>query len=576
MKSIITTVLLCLSIFTLNAQQAGDLDTTFNTGTGANGELNCVTLQPDGKVLIGGYLSSYNGTSRKRIARINADGSLDATFNPGSGVNGSNSHLSTIALQPDGKILIGGNFNNYSGTSRNRIARLNADGSLDVTFDPGSGANVVNPGSGVAIVRHIALQPDGKMLIGGSFTSYNGAARNRIARLNADGSLDASFNPGIGASGEVYSIALQPDGKILIGGPFTSYNGTSRNGIARLNADGSLDASFDPGSGALNSNHIACIALQPDGKILIGGYFTSYNGTSRNRIARLNVNGSLDVSFNPGIGANADAVLSIALQPDGKILIGGGFSSYQGTSRNRIARLNADGILDVTFNPGTGATYSVEAIALQPNGKILIGGSFFLYNGISSNNIARIYGNISISSPIVYTDSISSIGQQVAWAYANVSSDGGAPVVSRGFCYNTTGNPTLANSTVQVGSGVGSYSVSLSGLQPNTGYYVRAFATNSVGTAYGNELSFTTAGLGLNSLNKPKIRVYPNPTTDVVQVECPMGSCIKFRDLQGRLLKEVTTQSPVVSLNLDAYSRGSYVLEIDNQGKHYQQKVVKQ
>ena len=156
--------------------------------------------------------------------------------------------------------------------------RLNADGSLDTSFNPGSGAN--------SVVTSIALQPDNKIIIGGEFTSYNGTARNYIARLNADGSLDTSFNPGSGANSTVYSVALQPDNKIIIGGEFTSYNGTARNRLARLNADGSLDTSFNPGSGA--SNTVYSIALQPDNKIIIGGYFTSYNGTDRNRLARLN------------------------------------------------------------------------------------------------------------------------------------------------------------------------------------------------------------------------------------------------------------------------------------------------
>jgi uncharacterized delta-60 repeat protein len=259
-------------------------------------------------------------------------GSIDHSFNPtdigfGNG-DGANNWVRSTVLQPDGKILIGGSFTAYNGTTRNSIARLNADGSLDASFNPGTGAN--------DWVHSIALQPDGKILIGGKFTAYNGTTRNRIARLNTDGSLDASFNPGTGADHWVNSIALQPDGKILIGGEFTAYNGTTSNYIARLNTDGSLDASFNPRTGA--DHWVNSIALQPDGKILIGGYFDTYNGTTRNRIARLNTDGSLDASFNPGTGAN-DGVRSIALQPDGKILIGGLFTAYNGTGRNRVARI---------------------------------------------------------------------------------------------------------------------------------------------------------------------------------------------------------------------------------------------
>jgi uncharacterized delta-60 repeat protein len=367
-------------------QGAGDLDLSFNSaGTGANSTVRTTAVQADGKIIFGGDFTSYNGTSRNKIARINADGSLDATFNPGTGADDG---VYTTALQADGKILIGGYLTSYNATSRNKIARLNADGSLDTSFNPGTGA--------VSRVRTTAVQADGKIIIGGEFTSYNGTSRNYIARLNADGSLDATFNPGTGANNFVSTTALQTDGKIIIGGDFTSYNGTPRNYIARLNTDGSLDTSFNPGTGA-NINFFTS-AVQSDGKIIIGGNFTSYNGTSRNRIARLNTDGSLDATFNPGTGAN-HYVYTIALQADGKIIIGGWFTSYNGTTRNRIARLNADGGLDANFNPGTGVNDEVFTSAVKADGKIIIGGGFNTYNGTSRNYIASIYSNSCTTPP---------------------------------------------------------------------------------------------------------------------------------------------------------------------------------
>ena len=134
-------------------------------------------------------------------------------------------------------------------------------------------------------VLALASLGTGKILIGGTFTFYGGVGRNRIARLNADGSLDAGFDPGLGADNDVWAIAVQGDGKILIGGDFTSYDGTARNRLARLNADGSLDTTFDPGSGA--DSTVFRIAVQGDGRILIAGAFTEYDGTPRNRIARI-------------------------------------------------------------------------------------------------------------------------------------------------------------------------------------------------------------------------------------------------------------------------------------------------
>jgi uncharacterized delta-60 repeat protein len=304
-------------------------DVGFNFGDGFNGIVQAIAVQSNGKILIGGQFSTYNGIGRNNIARLNADGTLDASFNPGTGANGS---VYTLVVQSDGRILIGGEFGSYNGTYYNNVARLNADGSLDPSFNPAPGA--------AGAVRTLAIQSDGKIVIGGEFTSYNGTARNRIARLNADGSLDLSFNPGTGANSIIYTLAVQSDGKIMIGGYFTTYNGTARNRIVRLNVDGSLDTGFNPGTGATGPNvFINALTIQSDGKVVIGGEFTSYNGTARNRIARLNAGGSLDTGFNPGTGANS-SIHTLALQSDGKILLGGDFVSYNSTGRNRVARIN--------------------------------------------------------------------------------------------------------------------------------------------------------------------------------------------------------------------------------------------
>lgn len=358
------------------ADTTGSLDTSFNSGAGTDDSVRAIAVQTDKKILIGGWFTTYNGISRNYIARLNADGSLDTSFDPGSGAD---NYIYCLTLQPDGKILIGGDFASYNGTGRSRIARLNADGTLDTSFDPGTGAN----GS----VLSLKLQTDGKIIAGGAFTSYNGTGRNRIARLDADGVLDTSFNPGTGTNGSVQSTVIQPDGKIVAVGWFSTYNSTGRNFIARINSDGSLDTSFNPGTGA--NNYLRAAALQADGRILIGGWFTSYNGTGRNYLARINSDGSLDNSFNPGSGPDS-YVLSIAFQPDGKILAGGWFGSYNGTQRVKVARINTDGSLDTSFDPGTGADSFVGSIALQSDGMILFGGNFVKFNSPSRNRIAGL------------------------------------------------------------------------------------------------------------------------------------------------------------------------------------------
>lgn len=413
----------------------GSLDTSFDVGSGANNLVYSAATQSDGKVIIGGIFSAYNGSNISYLARLNTDGSLDTGFNIGTGPTNS---VDTIAVQPDGKIVIGGAFTSFNGTSINRITRLNSDGTLDAGFNVGTGAG--------SIVNSIAIQPDGKILIGGSFTSYNGTSINRIARLDSDGTLDASFTVGTGAGGTVNAVSIQSDDKILISGSFTSYAGTSRNRIARLNSNGTLDTGFVIGTGP--NNIVNSVVSQPDGKVLVAGTFTTYNGAAINRIARLNSNGSFDSDFNTGAGANnsiyrvvvlstgkiilsgsfnsynsikvgfiirlnsdasADAdfnfstganrqVDSIVVQPDGKILIGGQFNRYDGVYINRIARLNSDGVLDSGFVPGSGANDNISSIALQSDGKIVIGGNFTNYDGTTVNRIARLNSDGSIDS----------------------------------------------------------------------------------------------------------------------------------------------------------------------------------
>jgi uncharacterized delta-60 repeat protein/CSLREA domain-containing protein len=366
----------------------GALDTSFATGAGANGHVRGLALQPDGKVIIVGAFATYNGTSRAGVARVNADGSLDTSFNPGTGTAGSPfSSVWAAALQPDGKVIIGGLFNVYNGTPINGVARLNVDGSLDTSF---------NVGTGASDVRALALQPDGKLIIGGLFTTYNGTSVNRVARLNSDGSLDTSFNVGTGADEAVKAIALQPDGKVFIAGEFTNYNGTAINRIARLNANGSLDTSFNVGTGVAISpfrpgNGPLALALQPDGKLLIGGGLRAYNGTDVNGLARVNPNGSLDTSFNASF-TGQPSVSALALQPDGKV-VAGAFSASN-SPFTILGRLNANGSSDTSFNTGAGPSSGIAAIAFQPDGRIVLGGFFTAYDNTPRGKIARVNGDL--------------------------------------------------------------------------------------------------------------------------------------------------------------------------------------
>lgn len=378
------------SFISLGAQP-GTPDPLFNTGSPIN-SLSDIALQSDGKIVVVGHSVRHRDIAT-HITRLNTDGSVDTLFNPEEGTDRA---IYEVAVQEDGKILIGGFFTSFNGTSRRAIARLHSDGSLDTSFDPGTG--VAENYS----VQDIVVQPDGKILIGGGFSVFNGVNIRGIARLNADGSLDTSFNPGTGVLGfGVYTMALQPDGKIVIGGNINRYNGVSQNNILRLNADGSIDTSFDPGTGAQGVRRVDVVYLQPDGKILIGGAFDTYNAIARSAIARLNTDGSLDSSFDPGEGADIETnfgvggVYTIVTLPSGNIVIGGDFEAYNGIPRGGMAWLNTDGSLNTSVdirpaNEGYRAT--INNILLQPDGNLLVGGSFSLFNDLTKYNVVRIQG----------------------------------------------------------------------------------------------------------------------------------------------------------------------------------------
>ncbi len=335
--------------------------------------IHALAVQPDGRIVLGGGFGSVGSAKRKAIARFKADGTLDQGFNPDVSNTSYAGSVDAMTLQPDGQILVGGSFTSVGGVTVSNVARLKPDGTADSGFNP-------NANDGVAT---LAAQPDGKILLGGRFTKVGGAGRNYLARLNADGTLDTNFNAKISGS-SVNCLALQPDGKALIGGRFTSAGGAGRQNIARFNADGTLDTGFNPNA----NSEVDAIAVQPDGKIVIGGSFTRVGGTAgaaRNYMARLNEDGTLDTGFNPNLGPNPNQTLvyfyCLALQTDGKILLGGDFAHVGGKTgplRTGLARLNIDGTLDTGFDAhlANGGDTSASALTVQSDGKILVGGDF--------------------------------------------------------------------------------------------------------------------------------------------------------------------------------------------------------
>jgi uncharacterized delta-60 repeat protein len=393
--------LITIILNTNSIAQILELDTTFDPGVGFNSYVKTCAIQANGKILVGGAALPYVGYQHQGLARFNADGSFDSTFSSSlSFTDASYNYVACLVIQPDQKIIVGGTFLKVEGISKSCIVRLNSNGTIDTTFNTGLGAN--------GTVSDAALQLDGKLVIGGNFTTYDGISRNRIARINSNGTIDTTFNPGNGFQNNptfIYAVAIQPDNKILVGGTFHIFNGDTINNLIRLNSNGSLDTTFNQGGSGITGTGanvaVRKIVLNENDKIYIVGRFNELNDSiyTNKNITRLNLDGSLDTTFSNSGGTDND-VFDMALQPNGKIVIVGEFNNYYAIdtinfyqypiAREKIARLNNDGSLDLTFDPVYGPNNLIRTIALQDDEKIIIGGSFLSYSGITRNRIARL------------------------------------------------------------------------------------------------------------------------------------------------------------------------------------------
>ncbi|MFZ2237165.1 MAG: delta-60 repeat domain-containing protein, partial [Dokdonella sp.] len=362
----------------------GTLDTTFTFDAVPQGIENVlsIALQPDGKLLIAGnFTATVGAEQRRRIARLNTNGSVDLTFQGPT----LNDGILDMAVQPDGRIVIAGPFTGVGLGSD--IARLHADGAVDSSFSP-----LVDPDN---IVRSVAVQADGGVLFAGDFTSISGAGSAlRVARIPKTGGLERNFAPGGSTDNDVNALAVMANGDVLAGGSFTSIAGDARTYLARfLGSTGALAASFTPTlNGVVNS-----VVIQTDGKFLVGGAFTLVNGATRRRIARFNADGTLDGSFVPADIPNG-SVLAIGLDPNGRIYVGGSFQSVGGVSRPHLVRLLADGSVDSAFaDRGVNGTVRAVAMALDQQ-KVYIGGDFTRVHSRNRYGFARMLASGDMDS----------------------------------------------------------------------------------------------------------------------------------------------------------------------------------
>jgi uncharacterized delta-60 repeat protein len=352
------------------------VDSSFDPGLGFDGPIAGMALQTDGRIVIGGSFTHVAGLSRPYLARLNIDGSLDAGFSAKP-----NSNLRGVLVQPDGKFLLWGyGLTSVNGTNRDGIARLNPDGTLDANFRPRT-----DPG---LLVDAVALQGDGKILIGGYGSLVLGSSRRAVARLNADGMVDTTFNAGSFSSDTwLHALLWQRDGKIVVAGQFEKTNGVTRRNLARLNADGSLDPSFEATPFDVPP-FLTFLMLDQQNRIV------AVDGESSNPgpIIRLQPNGLFDSSFDPGLRGSATG--SLALAPDGSILFGGTLnlsdSLYQ-----RVGRISSNGVLDPQFNVKFTTTNllpaDITSVLRQDDGKLLVAGAFHRVNGMARNGLVRLY-----------------------------------------------------------------------------------------------------------------------------------------------------------------------------------------
>jgi len=533
----------------LNA--VGTLDTAFDPNP--NGQVAVIRPLPGGKILVGGFFTAFqpNGattsTQRNRVALLDANGTVDLAFNVDA-----DSVVLDIGIQSDGSIILGGFFTRIGGVVRNRIARVSATGVLDTTFNPNANGpvnallvrgddSIIAGGSfsfrigGVllaggafteigssavpyfallstdgtpitsavpavdGVVRALALQPDGRVVLAGDFADVGGAARARVARLLADDTLDASFNPG--ADGSVRALAMQEDGRLLLGGTFTTVGGAAHTNIARVNQDGTVDAAFN----ASTDGEVSAITVQSDGRILVGGSFTTLAGAGRVGIGRLNADGSIDGSFAPAVDG---PVRSIALQVDGSVLIGGTFTMVGSTARSGLAKLSSTGALDAGYDAAPNG--AVNALLLAQDGKLIVGGGFTQIGGEPRYLIARL----SPSTQTAIKLEVGSDKTSLNW----LRTGSGPEISAATFEFSTDGREWSAPVTGTRDSGVPGWRAAGLPLPVNTLFYARARA-NVAGNRGGStslietvRVAFvTSSGGGSGGSNDPP-EVPPRPS----------------------------------------------------------------
>ena len=376
MKSNLNLVLAFALVARAASTNAQTLD-SFNPA--CNGDVSALAVQPDGKIWIGGTFSAMNGEASHGLARVSTDGTLDLAFDPGAATDDFTYSPQVIAMvvQPDGKVVAGGWFTSFDGEPRVNIVRVNTNGIVDPDF---------NPDYTSGLITSMTMQPDGKILV---ISGFN------IFRINTDGSRDTTFNVSTSGSIATY-LAIQTDGKILVlGGVNLVISNVvySVNGLGRIGSNGAYDASFNYfGSLANNSGVPTALTIQPDGKVVVGNYVPHYVLCGPGGglclayfdilLTRITSNGAFetDVASIHHTLAASGLINVLTMQANGKFIAGS----------SPISRVMSSGGVDLNFS----TTATANVLALQSDGRLVFGGP-----------VGRIINNEPATQSLSYSNS---------------------------------------------------------------------------------------------------------------------------------------------------------------------------
>lgn len=563
-----------------------------------------MAIQPDNKAVIVGYAFNQNNfKSVVQVARFTENGAADFSFGGGSGVinvdlGTRDNEADAVAILPDEKILVA-----CSDSDKVVLLRLLPNGSLDPSF--GTNGRVQYKGNNAsALSKSMAVQPDGKIVIAGSNIVSAGFSEDMLAiRFMPNGTLDNTFGTNgqvtvnfFGGSEQANAVILQADGKIVIGG-FASTQTFKNLALVRLNSNGTLDAGFGVGGkktfSPLNNNcdkEITQMAMANDGQVVAATTIRDSITLYDNMVAlRFTNAGNLDASF--GINGIVNVPFSqqqsygtcIAIQPNGQILLGGNLSDGLGHNFFKAVRLSTDGNGNVDFGNGKGYTLDIDfytngsqnvcAIALDKNARIIMAG----YASDPAHSNYSYFAAVRILSASVTQPTQMAPAKDTTQVSLLPTFDWSEVDYRSYYDLEVAANPNFTSPLISIYDTNATYSCTTA-LTQNTTYYWHVRASDYNGTtAWSPTWSFKTLGPSGISENADKhlVTFYPNPFTDFIQIESENESgTITLSDFQGRKILEQQF-ALYAKLNTEGLVAGSYMLTVETSVGRVSKKLIK-